>query len=85
MSNIFDGTCIKVYDPTKKELIAVFETLCRASNKLRLSKFTIRQKTISKKRIFCEYLNMEIALRATICGEEEQRLIKETLKNKLFM
>jgi len=83
--NEFDKTCIKIYDPQKKELIAVFESLCKASNKLRIIKTTLRQKTISKRKVFCDYLNMEIAARISNCGEEEQRLIKETMKNKLYM
>jgi hypothetical protein len=78
----FDGRCVKIYNPEKKELIGVFQNFKRAEIKLNIGSKVLRQKAISKKRIYCEVLKMEIAVRVSNCGEEEKKLIEQTNKNK---
>ena len=62
-----DGLCIKVYDPSKKQLIATYKTYTEASKRLGLTAKTIRSAVQSKTRRHCSRLNMEIALRLSPC------------------
>lgn len=55
--------CVKVYDPSKKEVIAVYNSIKEASQKLGLGYNVIRSASQTKKRKYCERLGMEIAIR----------------------
>lgn len=65
-----DGLCIKVYDPSKKEVIHVYKTYTEASKKLGLSTKTIRTAALAKTRRYCEKLGMEIAIRLSPVDKE---------------
>lgn len=82
--NVFEGKCVKIYDPEKKQLIAVYRNIRKANQKLNISATRLRQKAISKRRIFCEKLNMQIAVRLSDIGKEEELLIEKTLANTLL-
>ena len=77
----FEDRCVKIYDPSTKSLIAVYQNYKKASNKLLLHPSTLRQKAKTRRRVFCEPLGIEIAVRVSSLGEKEQLLIEETTKN----
>jgi hypothetical protein len=58
-----EDECIKVYDPTKQELLATFDRYKDASRFLGLSDKIIRGAISSKTRRFSPYLNKEVAIR----------------------
>lgn len=55
--------CIKVYDPEKQELIAVYNNYTEAARKLGLTYKVIFSATMNKKRRFSPFLNKEVAIR----------------------
>lgn len=59
-----DDICIKVYDPEKKQLIAVYKNYTEAARKLGLTYKVIHAACINKTRRFSPILNKEVALRA---------------------
>jgi hypothetical protein len=77
----FEGRCVKIYNPADKSLIGVYQNYKRASNKLHVHPATLRQKAKSKRRVFCETLGMEIAVRVSALGSKEEELISLTNKN----
>lgn len=77
----FEGRCVKIYDPSTKSLIGVYQNYKKASNKILLHPSTLRQKAKSKRRVFCEKLGIEIAVRVSALGTAEEELIKQTSKN----
>jgi hypothetical protein len=58
-----EDECIKVYDPIKKQLIAIYDTYVIASKKLGLTHRCIKHAAITKSRRFSPILNKEIAIR----------------------
>lgn len=58
-----DGLYIKVYDPSKQEVIGAYRTYGEASQKLGIPAKVIREASISKKRRYCKRLNMDVAIR----------------------
>lgn len=60
-----DGLCIKVYDPSKQEVIGTYRTYGEASKKLGLPAKILREASITKTRRYCKRLNMEIAIRVS--------------------
>ena len=58
-----DDLCVKVYDPEKKELIAVYDNYSQAGKKLGLPTKVVYVACQNKTRRFSPFLNKEIALR----------------------
>ena len=60
-----DDICIKVYDPTKQELIATYDNYAQAARKLGLTGKVVYTACINKTRRFSPFLNKEVAIRAS--------------------
>jgi hypothetical protein len=60
---IEDDTCIKVYDPETKTLIAVYESYKDVSKDLRIELKAVQSGCISKNKRFSPRLNKKVALR----------------------
>lgn len=75
---LYEDTCIKVYDPEKKELIAVYKTYSKASNKLGVGHSTVQHKCESKRRMYSPMLKKEVAVRIGVMKEGDQELINLT-------
>ena len=58
-----DNTCVKVYNPKTKELIAVFDNYRKASDGLGLTYKVIQRRVANKERIFAPKFEIEVALR----------------------
>jgi hypothetical protein len=81
LNTMYDDTCIKVYDPKEKKLIAVFKNYIKAANKLGLSTNVILRRCAKKKRVFSPTLQKEIALRISVVKPEDIPLME---KNQLI-
>jgi hypothetical protein len=55
--------CIKVYDPSKQELIAVYDNYTQAAKKLGLTYKVVFNATMTKKRRYSPFLDKEVAIR----------------------
>ena len=60
-----DDICIKVYDPSKQELIAIYDNYAQASKKLGLSPKAVHAACRNKTRRFSPFLKKEVAMRAS--------------------
>lgn len=60
-----DDICIKVYDPNKKELIAIYNTYSEAAKRLGLTHRSVSSACLNKTRRFSPFLNKEVAIRAS--------------------
>lgn len=58
-----EDECIKIYDPTKQELLATFDRYKDASRFLGLSDNIIKAAATTKSRRFSPTLNKEVAIR----------------------
>lgn len=76
--NKYDNICIKVYDPARQKLIAVYDNFQRASNRLGLAYTTAHKKAASKKRVYSPLLKLEVAIRVSIKKEGDDNLISQT-------
>jgi hypothetical protein len=61
----YDDECIKVYDPSKKECIAVYDNFAKAERALGLTCKMLRNAAKSKTRRFSPTLNIEVAIRVS--------------------
>lgn len=59
----YEDECVKVYDPIKKECIAVYDNYYKAEKALGISDKILRTAVKSKTRRFSPILNKEIAVR----------------------
>jgi hypothetical protein len=73
---LYEDNCIKVYDPEKKELIAVYKTLAKTAGRLGVRTSCIQKKCESKKRLYSPTLKMEVAVRLNIVKDEDLHLIE---------
>jgi hypothetical protein len=76
------GTCVKIYDPENKKLIGVFSNYRTASKKLGVTVNILQTRAKSKKRIYIDYYNKDVAVRFSSVKEGDGLLIDKTLKNK---
>jgi hypothetical protein len=58
-----DDICVKVYDPEKKELIAVYDNFCQAGKKLGISGKIVYNACLYKTRRYSPFLKKEVAIR----------------------
>jgi hypothetical protein len=77
---LYEDTCIRVYDPEKKELIAVFKTYAKASSRLGVRASTVQHKCESKRRMLSPILNKEVACRIGVIKDGDKELIDRTEK-----
>lgn len=72
---LYEDNCIKVYDPEKKELIAVYKTLAKTAGRLGVGSSTVQHKCESKRRLFSPTLGKEVAVRMNVIKEGDLELI----------
>lgn len=84
VNQIPDNTCIKIYDPAHKKLIAVFENYKKAGNKLGCSATAIQHACVKKSRAFSQVLNQEIAPRLSAIKEGDLEKINHCYKKILL-
>lgn len=70
----YEDECIKVYDPIKKECIAVYDNYYKAQKALGLSSTILRNAARAKTRRFSPILNKEIALRVSGKQKNEKKI-----------
>lgn len=75
---LYEDTCIKVYDPEKKELVAVYKTYSKASNRLGVGHSTVQHKCESKRRMYSPMLKKDVAVRIGVMKEGDLELISLT-------
>jgi len=78
LNELHADTCVKVYDPSIKKVIAVFSNCKRASYRLGIPATTLVTKATEKKRVYSPLLNKEIAVRFAALKQGDQDLIKKT-------
>lgn len=84
VNQLGDNTCIKVYDPSRQKLIAVFENYKRAANKLGLSSNAVLRTCASRARTYCPLIGMEAALRLSAIKEGDLERIAYCSKKTLL-
>lgn len=80
-TGLYDDTCVKIYDPEKKELIAVYRSFPKAGNRLGLTPRVVQGRCINKERVYSPLLQKEIACRLSAMKPGDEELIEKTLKN----
>lgn len=78
---LYSDTCIKVYDPEKQELIAVYKSFSKAANRLGVRNSTVQHKCESKNRLFSPILEKEVAVRIGVIKDGDLELMTKTDKN----
>jgi hypothetical protein len=74
-NQVYDDTCIKIYDPSQQKLIAVFENFKRAGVKLGVTPAAMQHACARRGRTFSKLLQIEIAPRIGALGETERKQI----------
>ncbi len=77
-----DNLCVKVYDPEKQKLIAVYDTFKKASARLGVSAELIHKKVTSKRRLYSPVFDLTVAVRMGAKTKEMDVLIEKTNKYK---
>ena len=68
----YSDDCIKVYDPIKKECIAVYNSYYIAEKVLGLNMTTLKSISRNKTKRFSPFLNKEIAVRISAKEKDEK-------------
>jgi hypothetical protein len=79
-----DNTCVKVYDPTRQKLVAVFENYKKAANKLGISAALVQHSCVRKARAYCPLIQMEAALRLSAIKDGDLERINHCNKKTLL-
>jgi hypothetical protein len=79
-----DNTCIKVYNPHKKELIAVFDSYKKTAAKLGLTESVVQKCCVNKTRIDAPNIKMEVALRIAAMKEGDKEKMEHCSKYVLL-
>lgn len=77
-----DNTCVKIYDPVKKELIGVYENYKKAGNKLGVTPSVIQHACSRKGRTYSPTLQMTIACRISSIKEGDKERIEICNRNQ---
>lgn len=85
VNQINDNTCIKVYNPEKKELIAVFENYKKAGAKLGINTSTVYHVCARKGRTYAPIIDMTVALRLSAIKEGDLESIEHCRKKTLLI
>jgi len=80
VNQIPDNTCIKVYNPEKQELIAIYDTFKRTGNMLGLTAGMVQQHCARKTRVYSPILEMDVAVRLSTIKPEDIEKIKTFTK-----
>jgi hypothetical protein len=81
-----DNTCVKVYNPEKKELIAVYDTYKKTAAKLGLTDSSVQKHCTRKTRVYAPSINLEVALRiSSIKKGDEERMEHCNKKTLLYL
>jgi hypothetical protein len=84
VNQISDNTCIKIYDPVQKKLIAVYENFKKAGNKLGVSPSAIQHACARRGRTFSNILQEDIAPRLSAIKEGDMDRINHCNKKILL-
>lgn len=84
VNQIPDSTCVKIYEPGQKKLIAVFENYKKAANKLGCSSAAVQHACARKGRTFSQILGKEIAPRLSALKEGDAEKINHCNKKTLL-
>ena len=84
VNQIGDNTCVKIYDPVHKKLIAVFENFKKAGNKLGITSAAIQHACARKGRTFSRLLQKEVAPRLSAIKQGDQDRMKYC-NNKILL
>lgn len=84
VNQLGDTTCVKIYDPVKKKLIAVFENCWKAGNKMGVTGAAIQNACSRRGRTYSPILGMEVAPRLASLKEEDKERIKHCNKKILL-
>lgn len=84
VNQISDNTCIKIYDPVQKKLIAVYENFKKAGNKLGVSASAIQHACARRGRTFSHILQEDIAPRLSAIKEGDMDRINHCNKKILL-
>ena len=84
VNQIKDNTCIKVYNPQKQELIAVFPTYKKTAAKLGLTESSVQKSCVKKTRVHSPSINMEVALRISAIKEGDKERMEHCNKKILL-
>jgi hypothetical protein len=71
-----ETTCIKAYDPSKQELIAVYNNYHQAANKLGTTPASIQHCCTRRGRTYSKTLNMEVAVRLATKKPGDEEMIE---------
>lgn len=83
-NEVNDNTCVKVYDPVEKKLIAVYENYKKAGNKLGITSSAMQHACARKKRVLSPILRMEVAPRLSARKEGDPELIEQCNKKTVL-
>ena len=84
INQIKDNTCIKVYNPQKQELIAVFDSYKKAAAKLGLTDSVVQKCCVKKVRIHAPHIDMEVVLRISAIKEGDKEKMEHCNKKTLL-
>lgn len=86
VNQIGDNTCVKVYDPVKKKLIAVFENYKKTGMKLGVTASVVYHTCVRKGKTYSPFLKQEVALRLSSYKDGDRERIqycnKKTVLNE---
>lgn len=84
VNQIPDNTCIKIYEPEKQKLIAVFENYKKAAGKLGSTANAIQHACARRGRTYSQILGKEIAPRLSAMKEGDKEKIDHCNKKILL-
>jgi hypothetical protein len=84
VNQIPDNTCVKIYDPERQKLIAVFENYKKAANKIGSTPTAVQHACARRGRTFSQILGVEVAPRLSAIKEGDLALINHCNKKILL-
>ena len=84
VNQIPDNTCVKIYDPERKKLIAVYENYKKAGYKLGCTPAAIQHACARRGRTYSQTLTKEVAPRLSAIKEGDLALINHCNKKILL-
>jgi hypothetical protein len=76
VNQVNDNTCVKVYNPEKQEMIAVYRNPKHAANKLGVTLATVQHAVVRKSRFFSPSMKMTVAVRLAAIKDGDKELMK---------
>jgi hypothetical protein len=84
VNQIPDNTCIKIYDPQRQKLIAVYENYKKAAYKLGCSAAAVQHACARRGRVYSQILDKEIAPRLSAIKDGDLAMITHCNKKILL-